>query len=363
MPRPALVRPSVRPYVGTLALTLVAGAASRATAQASHDRGMDGMAGMGGSSPATSTARARPAPAPAYRAELERQLAVVRANTARYRDLDSAKADGFVRFVGDEVPLMGEHWYRKGVPEPPPGTPVDRRVDLAHPTTLQYATIDGRHVLVGVAYSARLAPGEPLPEGFAGPEDHWHQHDVLKFFAAATEDRPFLRWIGNRWLDHALRDRGDDRSLLTMVHAWVWLDNPDGVFAMDHRALPYLRAGLPAGWTDRALGGDRDAALGVSLLPKDGCRQAVKGPLWIAHASKAQAQAVGDACRDAAARVARAVTASADPRAVNAEAGAAWRAFDAARRAALTPHQLERIAAVTEHAMAAESHDMAGMHP
>ena len=29
-----------------------------------------------------------------------------------------------------------------------------------------------------------------------------------------------------------------------MLHAWVWLDNPDGPFATDNRALPFARAGL-----------------------------------------------------------------------------------------------------------------------
>ena len=33
---------------------------------------------------------------------------------------------------------------------------------------------------------------------------------------------------------------------LAMVHAWIWTPNPDGVFAADNWALPYVRLGLPA---------------------------------------------------------------------------------------------------------------------
>ena len=94
---------------------------------------------------------------------LRAQIAAVRAATERYRDHANAVKDGFRRF-GQESPLMGEHWYRRDL--------VGASLDLRHPSTLQYANIGGRKVLVGVAYSVYRRPGEPLPEGFAGAEDH-----------------------------------------------------------------------------------------------------------------------------------------------------------------------------------------------
>lgn len=287
---------------------------------------------------------ARPAAATAAeRAELTRQAEAVRRATERYRDFENAKRDGYARF-GGEAPLMGEHWYRKGVKEPPEGTPLD----LEHPGTLQYAVIDGRRVLVGVAFSTRLRPGEPLPEGFAGPDDHWHQHDLVKAVSAGTEDRPVLRWLANRWIEGA-RKKGDDRSMLTMAHAWVWLDNPDGLFAMHHRVVPYLKAGLPASY---AAGASEAAARGLDLATDGGCKRALEGELWMAHASRAQRRALFDACKAAARQVRSTLEApSASAQAVNATAESAWEGVERARRATYTERQLERIGSVTEMMM------------
>ena len=99
-------------------------------------------------------------------AEAQRaQIEAVRAATERYRDHANAVKDGF-RLFGQEGPLMGEHWYRRDL--------VGLPLDLRRPSTLQDANIGGRKVLVGVAYSVYRRPGEPLPEGFAGADDHWH---------------------------------------------------------------------------------------------------------------------------------------------------------------------------------------------
>ena len=53
-----------------------------------------------------------------------------------------------------------------------------------------------------------------------------------------------------------------------MVHAWTWLDNPDGVFAQEHRLIPYVRLGLPEGW---GTGASAAAAYGVTLLGDEAC--------------------------------------------------------------------------------------------
>ncbi|MGH7461104.1 MAG: hypothetical protein ACREMA_08755 [Longimicrobiales bacterium] len=101
----------------------------------------------------------------------------------------NAVAAGYRRF-GNEGPLMGEHWYHPEL--------VRKPLDLEHPATLQYATINGRRTLVGVAYNVYQRPGEPLPEGFAGSNDHWHVHDVPKLACALVTDRPLLRRLIER---------------------------------------------------------------------------------------------------------------------------------------------------------------------
>ena len=127
-----------------LALALVASAAVSATAQ-HHDHGTQ---------------------APVERnadAKRDSQLDAVRRATERFRDIEVARSEGFVRFGKDEGPLMGEHWYRKAGAD----APAADSIDLERPGTLMYAVIGGDRVLVGVAYSVRLRPGDAMPEGFA----------------------------------------------------------------------------------------------------------------------------------------------------------------------------------------------------
>ncbi|HEX2078231.1 MAG TPA: hypothetical protein VHG08_11000, partial [Longimicrobium sp.] len=212
------------------------------------------------------------------------QVERVRQATARYRDVEVARREGY-RLFGAEGPLMGEHWYHPDL--------VRRPLDLERPSTLQYATIDGRKVLVGVAYTSYRRPDEPLPEGFAGANDQWHTHDVTRLARAATAERPLLRGIVERRIRRGRVGAGEGRMMLTMVHAWIWSENPDGLFAQQHRALPYLRAGLPA---SHAEGGSEHAAFGVSLMVAEGCEQEVRRTDRLAGLSRRQARDLRRAC-------------------------------------------------------------------
>lgn len=202
--------------IGLLATALVLAGFTGADAQHAH------------------SAYALPAAKPTHNTGLLRQLEEVREATVRYQDIKAAQADGFVRFGRVEGPLMGEHWYRRDL--------LDQPLDLRRPSTLQYAVIRGERVLVGVAYTVYQKPGDPLPEGFAGEEDHWHVHDLIRLARAATQERPLLRWLVNRRIEQDKVGREGGRTRLVMLHAWVWMENPDGVFANQHRVLPYLRA-------------------------------------------------------------------------------------------------------------------------
>lgn len=285
-------------------------------------------------------AAASPADAEGLRAQIE----AVRAATSRYRDHANAVKDGF-RLFGQESPLMGEHWYRRDL--------VGQALDLRRPSTLQYATIGGRKVLVGVAYSVYRRLGDPLPEGFSGADDHWHTHDVARLASAATADRPVLRWLVQRRIRNG-KIGPDGRSLLTMVHAWVWLDNPDGTFALQHRALPYLRAGLPAEWAAR---GDTASAEGIQLLAPGACRGEVARMDKLVRLDGAQERALASACEQHAARL-RASLDRRDADAANAAAARAWSGYLLSRGRILRPGQAARIHTVMAAAM---EHDMTGM--
>lgn len=275
-------------------------------------------------------------------ASLDAEVQRVRDATARYRDIDVARREGY-RLFGMEGPLMGEHWY---LPDA-----VRRPLDLAHPSTLQYATIGGRKVLVGVAYTFYRRPDEPVPEGFAGAGDVWHTHDVTRLARAATAERPLLRAIVDRRIRRGRVGGGDGRTLLTMVHAWVWSENPDGMFAQSHRGLPYLRAGLPA---SHAAGAGEDAAMGVSLLAPDGCADEVRRTDKLAGLSRAQSRDLRRACDRQAESVRASRTAPAAT--LNAAAERAWAAYLAERSRILRPEQAARTRRVMDAAMEPGGH-------
>ena len=277
-----------------------------------------------------------PMPAESH-AALHQQLEQLRHATERYRDHAAAVADGFKLF-GAEGPLMGEHWYHPDRVKAP--------LDLSKPSTLQYAMINGKRELVGVAYTLYRKPGDPMPEGFAGESDHWHVHDIEKLARAFSEDRPFVRFLVDRGIERGRIGGGGGRTQLTMVHAWPWLDNPDGPFAQMHRSLPYLRAGLPASYADTA---DEDAAWGVSLLTVGTCRAEVQRVDVIARLSSDQRSKVSAACTAAESAVESVMKPDVSAETLNGAASAAWRRYQASVFGVLTAEQKGRIAAVMEH--------------
>ncbi|HSU13981.1 hypothetical protein [Longimicrobium sp.] len=304
---------------------------ARAVAQHEH-AAMDGGHGAHGAAPLSARDSA----------ELAAQVQAVRAATARYRDHASAVADGYRRF-GQESPLMGEHWYRPDL--------VGRPLDLQHPSTLQYVNIGGRKVLAGVAYTVYRRPGDPVPAGFAGSADAWHTHDIAHLADAATEDRPLLHGIVRRRIRNG-RVGPEGRTLLTMVHAWVWLDNPDGMFAQEHRALPYLRAGLPSTW---AAGADEAVAQGIALLAPGACAGEVRRTGQLARTDGAQNRMLASACEQSAARVRAALARRREAATVNAAAARAWTGYEAAHDRILRADQRARMQRILGAAM---EHDM-----
>ncbi len=279
-----------------------------------------------------------------YSPELFEQLEAVRAATERFHDHDVALAEGY-ELVGGDGPLMGEHWVRRDM--------TDRPFDLSAPSTLQYLKIDGVYVLTGVAYTVYRGPGEPLPEGFAGDADAWHLHDMMKISTAVTTGRPLLRWITQRRIANGRTQWNHERPELTMVHAWTWLDNPDGVFAQDHRLIPSVRLGLPQAWGTNA---SLDAAYGVALLGDEACGLEVRKTSFMAATSWRQRRELSSACGDAETTVRAALKdvdrtddAEAGGGALNAVAQEAWQGYIARRAEILTAEQIARLAVGIEH--------------
>ncbi len=149
-------------------------------------------------------------------------VARVRAATEKYLDREAAVADGY-RLIGEDFPGMSEHWIHIGLL-------FDCKYDPERPEFLSYVTVGGRPRLLGVAYGLPLLPGEAPPDTPAGP-DAWHEH------SGTIDDETFLP-------HHHQSGHGGHGPRLAMLHAWVWLPNPEGVFAADNWAIPFLRLGL-----------------------------------------------------------------------------------------------------------------------
>lgn len=117
------------------------------------------------------------------------QLEQTRIATEKYKNIDSAFADGYID-INVVMPNMGYHFQKPGL--------VDSVFDFRHPEFLVYnKKADSTFQLVAVEYGIPLLQSTNAPEGFAGSQDVWDHNDG------------FGLWL---------------------LHAWVWKFNPDGVF-------------------------------------------------------------------------------------------------------------------------------------
>lgn len=121
------------------------------------------------------------------------ELQQVRAATAKYRDDSNAFRDGYVD-INLKLPNMGYHFLKASLV-----TPV---FDLRKPPILVYnKREDGSFELLAVEYAIPIDPQNPnvAPEGFTGNNDVWN-----------------FNTLNTGWWT---------------LHAWVWKNNPDGVFS------------------------------------------------------------------------------------------------------------------------------------
>lgn len=235
---------------------------------------------------------------------------------------------------------MGEHWFRKDL--------VNLPLDLTKPSTLQYATINGKLQLVGVAFTVYQRPNEAVPDGFAGTSDMWHVHDLTKMASALTEGRPLAALLVRNRMNRTNPAVREGRTQLSMVHAWTALNNPDGMFAEHHKALPYLQAGLPASYADSAT---ENAAWGVALIQPDGCNKELNMMAAVAQTTPAQKNVLAAACAVAHKKVLTVHQQKKPAKELNSVADAAWKGYLTERDKTLTTLQKQRLASMVEHPM------------
>ena len=120
------------------------------------------------------------------------ELQQVRAATARYRHIEKAFADNYVD-IGLKLPNMGYHILKAELV-----TPV---FDVRKPPILVYnKDEDGNFELLAVEYAVPIdhQHEDTPPAGFTGDDDEWN-----------------FNTLNTGWWT---------------LHAWVWKNNPDGVF-------------------------------------------------------------------------------------------------------------------------------------
>lgn len=115
------------------------------------------------------------------------ELRQARNASARYQNLDTALADGYVD-IAVNTEHMGHHYMKASL--------VDSIFDLEMPEILVYnKDLQGKSYLVAIEYAVPL--DKPKPEGYTGTDDVW------------DGNLGFQLWL---------------------LHAWVWAYNPEGVF-------------------------------------------------------------------------------------------------------------------------------------
>jgi hypothetical protein len=167
----------------------------------------------------------------ATRDQVAAQLVAGREVALRFPTVADAEAAGFV-LAGGFAPLVGAHYV--GIGNAARGT-----FDPAKPPTLIYDGTSPTSRITGLMYLGGTGSSE-APEGFAGPNDHWHRHTgVCVKFTGGKIEIPFA---ADRDITKKMCD-GKEGTFMDrtqwMVHAWVvpgW-DSPDGVFSHDHADL------------------------------------------------------------------------------------------------------------------------------
>jgi hypothetical protein len=159
------------------------------------------------------------------RALLAQQLTQARDHAMQYPTVADASAAGY-RLAGGFAPGSGAHYV---------GGPMTGG-DAFDPNAVQSLIYDGTSPsskIVGLMY---YAMGN-APDGFAGPNDHWHRHSsVCTKFSSAGIEVPFP--ADADVTKEQCTEVGGFFMTITgyMVHAWVvpgW-ESPQGVFSHEN---------------------------------------------------------------------------------------------------------------------------------
>ena len=155
------------------------------------------------------------------------QLERARQATAKYEDVRLAEADGY-HAMGPDVPGMGVHFVQ---------TLEAKEFDIEKPPILLYQknqAAPGGYSLVGVTYlwnGAEGPDGQPVDPPFPKSLARWHRHSNICVLPGLSNPHELNQ--------SQCREKGGQffAQAPWMVHAWIWKDNPAGVFSSENPAL------------------------------------------------------------------------------------------------------------------------------
>jgi len=163
---------------------------------------------------------------PATRAVLTEQLAIAHQVAVDFPTVASAEAAGY-RMTTGYVPCIGAHYIN---------TRYLGSFDPAKPAMLLYDGTSPDSKMVGLSYAQLSADKEP--EGFAGPNDLWHRHNLNGGLCI----RAGVVVGGENTTPAECKARGGAKlelDALWMTHAWVADGWPSswGIFSAEHPDL------------------------------------------------------------------------------------------------------------------------------
>jgi len=162
---------------------------------------------------------------PATRTLLSQQLTIARDAALRYPTAADAMAAGYRR-VTAYIPCIAAHYINPRL--------IDNKFDPAAPEMLLFDGNGPDARIVGLSYY--VSGVSSAPEGFAGPNDQWHQHIGLCVSVTGVVIG------GSSTTEEECTARGGikaDGSTAWMVHAWVvpgW-ESAWGTFSGEHPEL------------------------------------------------------------------------------------------------------------------------------
>ena len=162
-------------------------------------------------------------------------LATVLDAVEPYADTTAARAAGFRPLgfgrIRDLSPFQGQHWIQ----------PFRSRLgylDMVNPPVLMYSVIGGELRLAGTAYLQRIGHDDPVPSGLGAADAEWHLHQWC--FDIPGEGAALANGVD----DCRARGGVPTRRQVAMVHVWTDVPSPEGLFAQENLALPFLALGL-----------------------------------------------------------------------------------------------------------------------